>query len=375
MFQHLKHGKTHTKKGNTMFVIKYISSIFLMISTLMFSSHALSSPSCEAALIQDNSRLYLNTAEGLAMSQLLYESMNRDASWRSSINVPIDGIPLSGEANSVNRYRSDYFKSSNLEWSQQRLSSVATQTLSENAVRAYTACVKGQHKTGTRIYTHDATDTTVSITVEWFSAVGAKSRTKSVQIVAAGGAIKGTVPSEWTNAMSQSFIIDRQKSSDLTIIANIGGSSDTAFVSKMPPPPTHQSVLEIAYCVGKGGQAGVHLWGPKGTDCNLLSNGDWGQYISDPRIVTSIGSCKGRGGFDGVTLWGPVGEDCGGNPNWGLYTNPKSVAVNGISSCVGKGKILSGHSLFGPTNALCGGFKEWGPYNHTQVVTNKRVKL
>lgn len=127
-----------------------------------------------------------------------------------------------------------------------------------------------------------------------------------------------------------------------------------------PPPPPPPEPVKIGFCIGKGGQDRVWLYGPEGEVCNGMPR--WGAYLPLPQQTDSLCSCKG---FSGVTLWGPRGRPCGGGAFAGTYSaDCRPVRDLSVCSCVGKGNILDGHTLWGPQHAACGGFEtDWGYYS------------
>ncbi len=130
-----------------------------------------------------------------------------------------------------------------------------------------------------------------------------------------------------------------------------------------------QNNMEICSCTGRGGVAGVTLWGPKGEPCGGMKEGNilpWGTYSSSCRIPDWIGKCAGEGGVEGLELWGPVGEICGGLwENKDRYTADKRKTQHiNLCSCKGLGGV-NGVTLWGPESDYCAGIPDdkWGKYD------------
>lgn len=337
----------------------------LAVIMLVFSIEASAQDSCVQALIQDKGRLDMRESSSLALAQLLRRTTNNNSNWGGNITVPIEGLPISTGASGAQQATEDYFSNTNIDWTAERLVSVATQTLSAAAVEAYRACLNSS-KNGPQITVHSATANQVTLKIMWEAAPGVQSPV-TPNIGLSGGRLQSLFPSKWNAGESFSRIVTRAPGEDLRVTADIGGQTDSAFVSYLPPAPTRVLTLLIGSCIGKGGQEGVRLWGPASERCNGLEA--WGKYDAQVQSVRSLGYCVGKGGFEGVTLYGPVGEPCGGMTNnaWGTYISPVDVFALGISSCLGQGNILLGHRLWGPSGAPCGGLSVWGTYSEFNI--------
>ena len=335
-------------------VMKFICAL---TATLFISSESTyaESENCAHALIQDVGELDLREFQSLARAEMFRRELESNKDWAASITVPIKGLPVGGSAESAESMRESYFSASKLNWDSKRIVSASTQTLSEKSVEAYRNCIDGQHESGPRIWVHDATRTKATVTIKWISPTNAPTETNKVDIKISGGKFDTKFPKEWKDKHELKVFVTRKSDEDLRVIANIGGGSDDVFISRFPSEVVKSNVQEIAYCVGKGGQLGVHLWGPRNLTCNGVM--DFGLYNADPQKVIRVGSCIGRGGFEGVHLWGPVGKYCGGQESWGQYGDIVSMGIanDGLGSCVAKGNVLGGHLLYGPKGQPCGG--------------------
>ncbi|WP_264772659.1 hypothetical protein [Defluviimonas salinarum] len=327
---------------------------------------------CAAALIQDHGKLDLRQTSSLALAELYRQSISNDKNWAAGVTVPIEGVPLSGSAESAESTRESFFRQSSLDWSFERVESVATQTLSDNAVEAYRICKDGEHRTGPRILAYRATREGVTVEIRWISGGGAPTRETGASIVVEGGTVDNAFPTTWETGDSRTRFVRREPGRDIRIRADIGPGTDSIFISRMPDPPATRPVLEMAACTGHGDFGGFRFWGPRGEWCNGLRDPKWGRYDADPRVVTQLGSCTGPGGsVEGLTFWGPVGAPCllqdGG---WGTYQNPVDISSSGIASCPGGGKYFSKHYLWGPAGKACFGLPEWGAFDQGRVISN-----
>lgn len=336
--------------------------VVIGLSLLISPSLAYGQQQCAVALMKDHGRLSIHDASSLAVMKILQTSRNSNSNWGFDLTLPIEGVPIGLGAKGGQDAAEQYFEHSTTNWTQERLLSVATQTLSANAVEAYKACLNSFRNSGPRVIAHSATADEVTLKITWNAPVGSAPTTRLVTIDVSGGKPSRAFPTEWLTGRSESFIIRRDPRRDFRVIANIGNETDDQLISYIPEVPIPQTKLMLGSCLGRGGMAGVRLWGPVGERCNGV---DWGYYDAQVREISTLGSCTGRGGFQGVRLYGPVGEPCGGFPNWGTYTNPVSVRQSGISSCLGHGNVLAGHRLWGPDGAACGGFGgvPWGTYS------------
>lgn len=334
---------------------------------LLTPSAASAQDPCIGSLILDKGSLDFREASSISLARLLQQSSSSSSVWGGNITVPIYGVPVNSGAKGAEEATETFFENSQLQWTNERLVSVATQTLSKNAVEVYRICAEGQRRSGPRIIVHNATRHEATVTISWTAP--ARARTSSgITLTMTGGNLNQRFPSRWTSGSAHSRIILRGPDQDLRITADIGGDTDSQFVSHIPIVERPR-VLLVGSCFGRGGQEGVRLWGPAFENCNGVHT--WGKYDGQVRAITALGSCVGKGGFDGVRLYGPVGEPCGGIPPWGTYDDPVSVTGSGISSCIGHGNILEGHRLWGPHGASCGGMQDWAWRKYDEF--NKRM--
>jgi len=189
---------------------------------------------CVEALIQNRASLNVHDVSSLATLRLLQQSSGRDSGWSASIGVPIDGVPVSLGANGTEKATNSYFEKSTLNWTQDRLVSVATQTLPQTAVEAYQTCIRGTSN-GLLVTVSDARADALTVTVK-YQVPSDSARIADGQVSVLGGSILNGFPTRWAPGSSYSAIITRQPQTDFRIIANVGGWTDTAFVAYVPPP-------------------------------------------------------------------------------------------------------------------------------------------
>lgn len=357
-------------------MLKRIILLYSMIFCLIAGVAAAQSDRCAAALIQDYGRLDLRQTSSLALAELYRQSRSNDQNWAAGITVPIEGIPVSGSAESAESTRESYFRQSSLDWSFERVESVATQTLSDNAVEAYRICKDGEHRAGPRILAYRATSEGVTVEIRWISGGGSLTRETGASIVVDGGTFDSAFPTTWETGDRRTRFLRREAGQDIRIRADIGPETDSIFISRMPEPPTSRPVLEIATCAGGGAFAGMRFWGPRGERCNGLRDPNAGRYDGDPRVVTQLGSCIGPGGsVQGLTFWGPVGAPClFPDGRWGTYQSPVDISSSGIANCPGGGEYFGGHYLWGPAGSACFGLLEWGEFDQGRVITNAELQ-
>lgn len=325
---------------------------------------------CATALIQDQNQLDLREVSSLAMAELYRQSRNHDSNWAAGITVPIKGVPVTGSAQSAESTRENFFRQSTLDWNSERVESVATQTLSENAVEIYRICKDGEHRYGPRILVYNATPEAATVEIRWMSSAGAPTSVTAASIVITGGTFDAPFSTTWQTGQAQTGFVRREPGRDVRISADIGLQTDSVFLSRIPEVPRTRPVLVMASCMGQGAFAGFRLWGPQGESCNGLPNRVWGSYTDNPRVVTELGRCVGPGGsVQGLTFWGPVGEPCL-QEVWGEFQNPVDITSTGVANCVGYGQYWAQHYNWGPADSACFGLSEWGEFDMNRVITN-----
>jgi hypothetical protein len=322
---------------------------------------------CVAALLQDKTQLDLAESSSLALAMMVKRSHFAKSDWSGSLGIQIKGVPLEAGASRAKETTEDYFSNSNIEWSEKRIVSVATQTLSSNAVDAYNTCIQAHAMYGPRILVHSATRSGATVEIRWVSPPYAPTNSKA-DVFVSGAVLSHPFPTQWQTGVSSSRIVLRKPDKDFRITVDIGGMTASELVSAIPGPITQPPPkLVVGSCLGRGGFTGLRFWGPLRELCNGI--GSWGAYDAQVQEVTELGWCLGKGGLNGVRLYGPVGASCAGVPKngWGIYSNPIGVRDKGISSCIGHGSQAGGHRLWGPADESCGGIPAWDTYREFNV--------
>src|SRR5690606_5290563 len=116
-------------------------------------SVAAANTECHLTLIQDELRLTGYQDSQFSAVELVNRSESQSRSSEGTLNFPV----LDASGNDMRQSASEYFRNSEITWSDERLMSVATQRLSRNSVDTYKACIEGQHRSGPRILVHSAT--------------------------------------------------------------------------------------------------------------------------------------------------------------------------------------------------------------------------
>lgn len=194
---------------------------------------------CVRALIQDKGYFSLREASSLAQFRLLEQSSSSESDL--SANAEIPEIISVGFGSAKSRTKS-FFENSSLNWTQERIVSVATQTLSKNAVEAYKACVYGRHDIGPRIFVHDATEEEATVLIHWKPGPG-QNEAEDLKISLTGGKLKAPFIKSLEPGTEDSAIVIRESGKDFRITATIGGRSDAAFVSRWPVEETQEKLL------------------------------------------------------------------------------------------------------------------------------------
>jgi hypothetical protein len=239
--------------------------LLMLTPTSLFAQQ--SSADCTRALIMDRGRLDVRDWSSVALIRLFDQASSNGSNTSAGLSVPIDGLPFSGSFEDARQSANHTIEQSALAWSQERLVSIATQTLSDNAVRAYQTCIGGQQRTGPVITVHDATRTEATVTVRWNAPSNAGQTARvPLHVQASGGSFPLPFPETVTTGAAITRILRRAPNADIRLIASVGEAgnedSDDEFVSRLPDPPIIASVDTI----------GLVLWGGahdmRGNDCN-----------------------------------------------------------------------------------------------------------
>ncbi|MFH1342987.1 MAG: hypothetical protein ABIL01_17555 [Pseudomonadota bacterium] len=211
---------------------RYSFSIFMFWMLATPSSYA--QPQCLHTLVQDKSYLNYRETSSLALMRLIQQSSKKESGWSGNVTVPIYGVPVNFGASGHEKATNSYFDNTKINWSQERLLSVATQTLSKNAVEAYKACVHGRKNNGVDIIVYDARPDAVTVSIRWIAPPGAPTQ-QSGSVTMSGGRPQNQFPSVWLSGSVFGNIIYRSANEDLRIVANVGNDTDNGFVAYLPP--------------------------------------------------------------------------------------------------------------------------------------------
>jgi len=190
-----------------------------------------SADACLKSLIQDKMQFDSRETTSLALARLISNSTASNAS--TGVDAPIPGVGVVG-FDQARSNASTYFSRSNLNWSQDRLLSVATQTLGKNAVQAYEICMNGNNPPAVQITASNATKRAVDITVKWNGGRYAPVRAQGA-VSLTGGSPKILFPDQWENGREFSTTVVRDGTSDIHVNANIGlDSADPKLIAYIP---------------------------------------------------------------------------------------------------------------------------------------------
>jgi hypothetical protein len=334
--------------------MKMLHLFFFGLGLFFAENPALAQDECAVALVRDKRNFYSRDISALAIMRLVDTSQSNneggEVDWES---LNPNGY-FEGSAGYVSNQSNQYFENSTLDWTEDRLKSVATQTLSANAVEAYNNCLD-RYSFGPQISIFNATDNQATVRIRWVAHPGAPTTISGVEITLRNGSTSTRLPSMWQTQQVFDFIVDRIPNTDMRIVANFGISSDNAFLSRPVAvnPPQRVAELRLGSCIGRGGIRDVRFWGPEGEDCS--GQYPWGKYDAQVRVVRSMGSCIGRGSVQDIRLYGPTGEPCGGFPAWGVYQPSIDITERGVSACRAGNSNMTDHVLWGPTGLACGG--------------------
>jgi len=347
-------------------MIRAVLASVLLLATFLLSPSAsaqLNDPcSCNAGLVPEVLKFTSNTQVQLAFLQQIDQKQFEEIKKGGSASGNYLGI-ISGSANynEFQQKRNELFSKTSFNLSVEESQSLLFSTVKTDAWgQCKKQCIQSQ--TGFNCDISEATSAVVAASCSWRPEGHAGKRT--VSIVANAKALQSQ---EIEPNTMRSWQIARDPKTDLLLTFTLTPGSSApplrlaAVPIILPAPP---KPVQLGYCVGKGGQDGVNLWGPLGETCNGIPA--WGPYLTSGQPQPSqVCSCIGHGGFEGVRLWGPQGDACGGIPAWGTYSEQCAPTPTlAMCGCIGKGNILDGHVLWGPKDAACGGMPNnvWGKY-------------
>ena len=209
-----------------------------VISIAVSSSPTSAAEDCFKALIQDRVKFDLHDTRALAITELIRQNTSES-----------DNAEAKYGAFGASRSRqkaANFFSDTTGKYNSERIESLATQTLSKNAVIAYRECVRGK-KDGPIIAVHDARANAAPVPIRWTTPPGAKIPADGEVSFDGGTPIKG-FPPKWSANKTHGEIVRRQIGQDLRVVANIGDDSDNVFIAAWedrPPPPEIKPVTQL----------------------------------------------------------------------------------------------------------------------------------
>ena len=198
-------------------------------------------------LIQDqNSSINQESTKLSILDQIDKEHFEQGKkSFQGGASVIVDGLPMSGYSNfedfksALDREKSLY----RFDLDQRSISSVAQQSLSDNALEAYVACLTASRDTGVIIWAGNtgAFAAKAIINIKWLGGVGGKSGDLEGGIVIDGADISseasGAIPKSWKDKEVYSFILTRHPKEDAFVLAKISGYSASFVIPHDQPIP------------------------------------------------------------------------------------------------------------------------------------------
>lgn len=200
---------------------------------LLVASVSTAHAGCAEALVSNFQRFDFRSATDIAAYQLVRQERQREGKTDISATIPIYGVPVQLGYKDQKKAIDRYFSDSRYRWTEQRVLSVATQTLSKEAVEAYKACINRKNY-GVSLAVYDARPDAVTLAIRWVAPPGAPT-TASAAVEIAGGSLDRGYPAQWQNNQSFARIVRRDSRRDLRIAVNIGGDSDQELVAYIPP--------------------------------------------------------------------------------------------------------------------------------------------
>lgn len=236
-------------------ILVFLSLLVALHSPSQAASSALNP--CIGNLILDHGAIVTSDWSSLALIRMVEETTSNANDADFDIGVPIDGLPIQGAFQQASQASRHSFQHSSLDWTHQRLVSVATQTLSDNAVSAYRTCVEGQRRTGLFVTVHDATNSAATVTIRWIARNQAEAKSLvSLEVTHTGGRLQNRFPSQIgsSDVVERTFL--RNAHEDMRIVVNIssdaGRDATDEFVSMLPENPPDSIPVDTI---------GMTLWG------------------------------------------------------------------------------------------------------------------
>jgi hypothetical protein len=221
----------------------------LVVSTLFLTMPCTPSfaQSCDpkSILIQDKNISINDETTRIAVLDQIDKDHFEEAkkSWQSGGSVVIEGLPISGYGNyeDFSSARDREKRSYRFDLNQKKTSVVIQQSLSDNALQAYVACLQTQRQIGVFVWASNtgAFAQKAIINIKWLGAVGGPLGKLENPITIDGAtisdAVAKTIPTEWRDKETVSLIVSRKPDEDAIIVVKISGYTETFFIPKDPP--------------------------------------------------------------------------------------------------------------------------------------------
>ncbi len=260
-----------------------------------------------------DSRNWLSYA--LVISRSKYEELKHSAGAAVGIPVLDAIIKVSADYDDYSKRVEQAAQLEQLRIDQRQASSNLRTHLSSESLRAWAECMRSQG--GVLLYGGSVSDLGFATTVEWAPPPGVAAGTLDLLVMGGRLVLKAgrfelgdvrlaTVHSEhWKTRYQRSFLVQRQKGQTTTLVANIGGFTDTLLVGPLRDPPVFSWANWLA---GK--------WcGPPGTSWT------WAIDVEEPRIVHTSADGESPGLRWEISAAGPS------QVRFRSTTNPDEVIV------------------------------------------------
>ena len=215
----------------------------------MFPALPLRKPAIpKSILIQDRNVSINDETTRLAILDQVDKEHFEEAkkSWQSGGSVLVEGIPISGYGN-YEDYASARDREKKLfrfDLNQRKISVIIQQSLSDNALQAYVACLQSQRDTGVFIWASNtgAFAKKAIINIKWLGGIGGKPGDLEGAITIDGATIseaaQRSIPTTWRDKEVVSLILTRNTDEDAIVLVKISGYSETFYIPRDPPKIT-----------------------------------------------------------------------------------------------------------------------------------------
>lgn len=221
----------------------------LMALPFLFWSPAIAAEDCSPVnlLIQDNNVTINDETTKLSILDQVDKEHFEQAkkSFQGGASIVVDGLPISGYSN-FEDFKSALDREKRLyrfDLDQRKSSIVAQQSLSDNALQAYVACLSANRDTGVIVWVGNtgAFSKKAIVNIKWLGGVGGKEGQLENQVVIDGAdvsdALLKTIPTTWRDKETVSLILTRHPTEDALVLAKVSGYSGTLVIPRDPPVP------------------------------------------------------------------------------------------------------------------------------------------